>query len=259
MYGALPRSADSLIARGWYVGAEGGVPFAVSTFSSFADGGLRSGWGVGAFGGYAFDRVVSLEAQAVWGHANLGARKCCTSTGYWLGSDGLLYYAPVYGIDGWDYRSLKSRVAFQGYGVQLNLNVLPWLGAPPHCRWSLDVSPRLQAVGTKAKLYDTANGRMVGDRPTCWHFAAGFRLQAGYAVADRLRLGVYTGMTFLTGGRMDGIPRHAHSSNYLWESGVRLSFSLRKARRGASCGRGAGGGRADAAQARRAVTVKIGE
>ena len=58
-------------------------------------------------------------------------------------------------------------------------------------------------------------------------------MQAGYAVSDKLRLGVYTGMTFLTGGRMDGIPRRSHSSNYLWESGVRLSFSFGKAERNA--------------------------
>ena len=35
-------------------------------------------------------------------------------------------------------------------------------------------------------------------------------------------------MTFLTGGGLDGMPRHAHSSNYLWESGVRLSFHFGK-------------------------------
>lgn len=232
VHGALPRSADSLAAGGWFVGVEGGVPFAVSTFSSFADGNVRTGFSAGVFGGYAFSRVVSLEAQAVWGRASLGARECCTSTGYWLGSDGSLYYAPVDGMDGWDYSSLKSRVAFQCYGVQFNLNVLPLLGVPPRSRWSFGVSPRLQAVGTKVELYEAADGGMVDGRPTRWHFAPGFRLQAGCAVADRLELGVYTGMTILTGGRMDGIPRHVHSSNYLWESGVRLSFSFGKARRG---------------------------
>ena len=170
-----------------------------------------------------------------------------------------MYYAPVYGMEGWDYGSLESRVAFQGYGVQLNMNVLPWLGAPPRSRWSLGVSPRLQAVGTKAELYEAANGKTVCGQPTRWHFAAGFRLQAGYAVADKLQLGVYTGMTFLTGGRMDGIPRHAHSSNYLWESGVRLSFSFGKASRSKAGGIGGGKGQADAASARRMVPVKIVE
>ena len=37
-------------------------------------------------------------------------------------------------------------------------------------------------------------------------------------------------MTFLTGKGLDSITRHAHSSNYLWESGVRLSFHFGKAK-----------------------------
>ena len=225
---------DTAAARGWYAGAEGGAPFAVSTFSSFADGRTYAGWQAGVFAGYAFSPVVSLEAQAGWSRPALGARECCTESGYWLGSDGRRYHAPVSGLPGWDYSSLKSRVTVQSYGLQLNLNVLPWLGAPPQNRWGLEVSPRLAAVGTKARLYDTSTGRQVKGLPTRWHLGAGFRLQGSYAVADRLRIGLYTGMTFLTGKGMDGIPRHAHSSNYLWESGLRLSFSFGKAKRRAA-------------------------
>ena len=225
-----PWPQDSLPRRGWYAGAEGGVPFAVSSFSSFAGGNVRAGWSAGVFAGFAFSRSVSLEAQASWGRAGLGSRPCCDATGYWLGADGSAYHAPAAGLQGWDYRSLKSRAALQGYGVQLNINVLPWLGAPPTGRWSLEISPRLAAAGTKARLYDMATGGEVAAKPTRWHFAAGFRLQGSCAVAGRLRLGVYTGMTFLTGKGLDGIPRHAHSSNYLWESGVRLSFHFGKAK-----------------------------
>ena len=182
------------------------------------------------FAGYAFSRAVSLEAQASWGRAGTGARPCCTETGYWLGDDGRQYYAPADGMDGWEYGSLKSRVATQSYGLQLNLNVLPLLGAGRQGRWRLEISPRVAAAGTKARLYERATGRRVKSLPARWHMAAGFRLQGSCAVAGRLRLGLYTGMTFLTGKGLDGIPRHAHSSNYLWESGVRLSFHFGKAK-----------------------------
>ena len=225
---ARHEAADSTDRRGWYAGIEGGVPFAVSSFSSFADGNVRAGWQAGMFAGYAFSRAVSLEAQASWGRAGTGARPCCTETGYWLGADGRQYYAPADGMDGWEYGSLKSRVATQSYGLQLNLNVLPWLGARPETRWSLDISPRAAAMGTKARLYDIPSGRMAASRPTRWHFAAGFRLQGSYEVDGRIRLGMYTGLTFLTGDGMDGIPRRAHSSNYLWESGVRLAVCFGK-------------------------------
>ena len=227
---AHPAVPDSAAARGWYLGAEGGVPFAVSTFSSFAGGRTYGGWQAGVSAGYAFGRTVSLEAQASWGRPALAARRCCTESGYWLGSDGRRYYAPASGMEGWDYRSLESRATVQSYGLQLNLNVLPLLGAGRQGRWRLEISPRIAAVGTKARLYERATGRRVKSLPARWHMGAGFRLQGSCAVAGRLRLGVYTGMTFLTGKGLDGIPRHAHSSNYLWESGVRLSFHFGKAK-----------------------------
>ena len=226
-----PWPQDSLTGRGWYAGAEGGVPFAAGTFSSFAGGNVRAGWSAGVFAGFAFSRSVSLEAQASWGRAGLGSRPCCDATGYWLGADGSAYHAPAAGLQGWDYRSLKSRVALQSYGAQLNLNVLPWLGAPTQSRWSLDVSPRIAAMGTKARLYDTAAGGEVAAKPARWHFAAGFRLQCSYAVARNISLGAYTGMTFLTGKPLDGMPRLTHSSNFLWEGGARLSFRFGKGKR----------------------------
>ena len=224
---ATPLSADSAATRGWYLGVEGGVPFAVGTFSSFAGGRTYAGWQAGVSAGYAFGPTVSLEAQASWGRPALAARRCCTESGYWLGADGRRYYAPASGMEGWDYRSLESRSTVQSYGIQLNLNVLPLLGAG---RRRLEISPRVAAVGTKARLYDRATGRRVKGLPARWHMGAGFRLQGSCAVAGRLRLGVYTGMTFLTGKGLDGIPRHAHSSNYLWESGVRLSFHFGKSK-----------------------------
>ena len=227
---ATPLPPDSAATRGWYLGVEGGVPFAVSTFSSFAGGRTYAGWQAGVSAGYAFNGIVSLEVQASWSRPALAARRCCTESGYWLGADGRRYYAPASGMEGWDYRSLESRATVQSYGIQLNLNVLPLLGAGRQGRWRLEISPRVAAVGTKARLYERATGRRVKSLPARWHMGAGFRLQGSCAVAGRLRLGVYTGMTFLTGKGLDGIPRHAHSSNYLWESGVRLSFHFGKAK-----------------------------
>ena len=36
----------------------------------------------------------------------------------------------------------------------------------------------------------------------------------------------HSGLTRLTGERMDGMPEHLHKNNFVWESGVRLGFSL---------------------------------
>ena len=41
-------------------------------------------------------------------------------------------------------------------------------------------------------------------------------------------MGIYSGLTRLTGERMDGMPEHLHKNNFVWESGVRLGINLSK-------------------------------
>ena len=49
-------------------------------------------------------------------------------------------------------------------------------------------------------------------------------LQAAYRITDHLNLGIYTGITYLTGSPLDGMPEHLHQANYIWESGLRLGW-----------------------------------
>lgn len=39
-------------------------------------------------------------------------------------------------------------------------------------------------------------------------------------------LGIYSGLTRLTGERMDGMPEYQHKNYFLWESGIRLGINL---------------------------------
>ena len=131
---------------GWYAGVQGGVPFGVSQFSSFGADKTRAGWTAGIHGGYRFNRVLSLEAQAAWGEVNLSDRDCCPD--YWLGSDGVRYEAAMAGMQGWNYSALRSRVFVQSYAVQLNVNLLGFFPATRDGRWTLELAPRLAAIGT---------------------------------------------------------------------------------------------------------------
>lgn len=116
---------------GWYAGVQGGVPFGVSTFSSFGFDKTRAGFSGGVYGGYRFNPVLSLEALAVFGKMSMSQRDCCISGNYWLGSDGVRYHAPVVGMEGWDYAGLKSSVTTQRYGLQLNADVLGFFPVHP--------------------------------------------------------------------------------------------------------------------------------
>ncbi len=218
-------------AKGWFVGVQGGMPFGVSTFSSFGADKVRTGYSAGLYGGYRFSPVLSLEATAKWGEASLSAKACCTDHHLWLGADGVRYNAPVLGMGGWGYDDLKSRVFMQHYGVQLNVNVLGFFEATKRGRWTLEVSPLLAAVGTKATVEALSDGAEALRGDARWHLGLGGNLQAACQVTRLLNIGLYSGITCLTGDRMDGMPEHCHEVNYLWESGIKIGFKFGKNRK----------------------------
>lgn len=214
--------------QGWYAGVQGGLPFGISGMSSFGADKTRVGWNVGLYGGYRFSSVFSLEAQLRFGGLGLGNQSCCAEAGYWLGADGMRYFAPVNGMEGWAYSDLMSRVTTQHYGVQLNVNVLGFFNATKDSRWRLEVSPLLAAVGTKASIRTLSGNAEVMDSESRWHFGAGGNLQASYAVTRNLNIGIYSGITYLTGKSMDGLPPSVHRNNFIWDSGVRIGWAFGK-------------------------------
>ena len=220
---------DVLIpSQGWYIGVEGGMPFGFSTFSSFGHDKTHLGWAAGLYGGYRFNSIFSAELSAKYGEMNLSAQDCCVERNYWLGSDGVLYKAGVLGMDSWEYANLKSHVRMGQYGARVNINLLGLFHQTANSRWDLAVSPHIYAVTTKADIRTIADDAKVMKGSTNWHLGYGADLQVGYQLTSCLKLGIYSGLTRLTGERMDGMPEHLHKNNFVWESGVRLGINLSK-------------------------------
>ena len=215
-------------SQGWYVGVEGGMPFGFSTFSSFGHDKTHLGWAAGLYGGYRFNSIFSAELSAKYGEMNLSAQDCCVERNYWLGSDGVLYKAGVLGMDSWEYDDLKSHVRMGWYGARVNVNLLGLFHKTANSRWDLAVSPHIYAVTTKADIQTIAEDAKVMKGSTNWHLGYGADLQVGYQLTSCLKLGIYSGLTRLTGERMDGMPEHLHKNNFVWESGVRLGINLSK-------------------------------
>ena len=215
-------------SQGWYVGVEGGMPFGFSTFSSFGHDKTHLGWAAGLYGGYRFNSIFSAELSAKYGEMNLSAQDCCVERNYWLGSDGVRYNASVLGMDSWEYANLKSHVRMGWYGARVNINLLGLFHQTADSRWDLAVSPHIYAVTTKADIQTIADDAKVMKGSTNWHLGYGADLQVGYQLTSCLKLGIYSGLTRLTGERMDGMPEHLHKNNFVWESGVRLGINLSK-------------------------------
>ena len=219
------------ISQGWYVGVEGGMPFGFSTFSSFGHDKTHLGWAAGLYGGYRFNSIFSAELSAKYGEMNLSAQDCCVERNYWLGSDGVLYKAGVLGMDSWEYANLKSHVRMGQYGARVNVNLLGLFHKTANSRWDLAVSPHIYAVTTKADIQTIADDAKVMKGSTNWHLGYGADLQVGYQLTSCLKLGIYSGLTRLTGERMDGMPEHLHKNNFVWESGIRLGINFAKAKK----------------------------
>lgn len=210
----------------WYAGAEGGMVFATSTLSSFGADKTRAGWSAGLFAGRRLSPALSLELAAGCGNATMSARNCCVESNSWLGSDGLRYNAAVLGMDGAPYSTIVSHVAMQRFGLRLNANLLGFFAATQTSRWTIDLTPSLWLYGTKASIERQSDGTTVASSSQRWHLGAGGRLQVGYGIASGVRLGLYSGIVWLTGQRMDGMPKHLHRQNFTWESGLRLELRL---------------------------------
>lgn len=219
------------ISQGWYVGIEGGMPFGFSTFSSFGHDKTHLGWAAGLYGGYRFNSIFSAELSAKYGEMNLSAQDCCVERNYWLGGDGVRYNAGVLGMDSWEYANLKSHVRMGRYGARVNVNLLGLFHKTANSRWDLAVSPHIYAVTTKADIQTIANDAKVMKGSANWHLGYGADLQVGYQLTSCLKLGIYSGLTRLTGERMDGMPEHLHKNNFVWESGIRLGISFAKAKK----------------------------
>lgn len=227
---AKAEASDSNLpdSKGWYLGVDGGLPFGLSTFSSFGHDKTHLGWAAGIYGGYRFNLIFSAELSARYGEVNLSAQDCCVERNYWLGSDGMLYKASVLGMDSWEYAQLKSHVRMGWYGARVHVNLLGLLRNTAHSRWTVAVSPHLYAVTTCADIQTLADHAEVMKGSTRWHLGYGASLQAGYQLTPNLNLGIYSGLTRLSGERMDGMPEHLHKNNFVWESGIRLGISFSK-------------------------------
>ena len=227
---AKAEASDSNLpdSKGWYLGVDGGLPFGLSTFSSFGHDKTHLGWAAGIYGGYRFNPIFSAELSARYGEVNLSAQDCCVERNYWLGSDGMLYKASVLGMDSWEYAQLKSHVRMGWYGARVHVNLLGLLRNTAHSRWTVAVSPHRYAVTTCAEIQTLADHAEVMKGSTRWHLGYGASLQAGYQLTSNLNLGIYSGLTRLSGERMDGMPEHLHKNNFVWESGIRLGISFSK-------------------------------
>ena len=211
----------------WYVGAGVGIPAGTASLSSFAADGFHTGWSATAFGGYRFNELYSLEAFIGYGQATMAARKCCASDGDYLGPDWVRYYGSVLGMECLKFSDIRTVSILQQYGTRFNFNVFGLFAATRQSGWSLELSPKVALYGSRPEVTCVADASpFIKREKSDWHFGYGADLQASYRVIDHLKIGITTGVTGLTGARIDGIVSSAHKSNFTWDTSVRFIYEF---------------------------------
>lgn len=213
---ALVLGSSNAMATGsaWSVGVQGAH---LQCAASFRTSSLNVAPGVNV--GYHFNDLVALELSASIGTTTMTSHTCCSN--YWLGVDGVRYNTAVLGKDGMLYGDLESRVSLQKYQLSAPINLLSFLHTSTPM--SLTVAPSLAVVNSKAQInYDAI------DNVSAMHIGYGATLGVGCRVTKNLSLGLYSGVLQLSGNSIDGIERHYHSANLIWETGVKVSWTFNK-------------------------------
>ncbi len=73
------KSDEKDFTRGWYIGAQAGMPMAEADFSSFGADKFRPGWSAGIHAGYRFTPVWSLEMTPTGDSSSLPSRIAASS------------------------------------------------------------------------------------------------------------------------------------------------------------------------------------
>lgn len=211
----------------WYVGAGIGIPAGTASLNSFAADRLHTGWSATAFGGYRFNELYSLEAFIGYGRTTMAARKCCASGGNYLGSDWVRYYGSVLGMECLEFLDIRTVSILQQYGTRLNFNVLGLFASTMQCGWALELSPKVSLYGSRPEVKRVADASpFIKKEKIDWHFGYGADIQASYRIIDHLKIGIITGITGLTGARIDGIVSSTHKSNLVWDTSVRFIYEF---------------------------------
>ena len=209
----------------WYVGLQGGTSFGQCTFWSINQDGVRS-WGLqgGLFGGYRFNRLISLEGGFQYGGQSQYNLECCP---YWLSVNGDWKATQVIDKDGWYYSDIETATRWFKFALQGNFDMLSFIKG--NNSWSLDLSPQISLVNTqttwKGNLSKSGAYHEEAQEPN-WHLGLGGQIAAGYAFDDNWKVGIYGGVTALTGKRFDMIPNKYHNTNLIWDAGLKLTYNF---------------------------------
>lgn len=210
----------------WYVTIKGGMPFGVSTFTSFSNDKVHLGYDYGVSVGYKYNSIFSTELSASFGKMGLGPSKCCSN--YWLWDGGYRYLMPILNEEGYFYKDLYSSVSFQQYGLQVNIDLLPIFNPNTSSRFNFSISPAIYGMVTNATIKTVAKKVLIKENNSQFGFGVGGDISVGYKLTRNLTIRLSSGINYVLGKRFDGIQVDIHNSNFVLNNNISFIWNFSK-------------------------------
>lgn len=221
--------------KGFFLGISGSLASGVCTYTSD-----KPGFQGNILVGYRFSKLISIEAGFGLGKLDISARKCCSNhpginnerNSYWRSFyDNEWHVLPLNGTDGSWYQDMTGETKYYKGVLQANFNVLSFLYDKDEFEnWNLELSPRVGFMKTKTTL--TGPGTLSGSNKSIdndqTHFIWGGQASVAYNFKNGIGVGLYGAVDMLTGDHFDYIPEHVHSSNHIWDLGLKLTYTFCK-------------------------------
>ncbi len=214
-------SWESVSSSPWYIGVGTGISFGRGTFCSFAANSTYPGCNIGIISGYDINSLLSAEISFNYTRLRLSAYDCCTEL--WLGNDGNRYFAPVAGMINYPYRDLYSVSNLVSIGTHLNVDLISIWKA--HSQWSFLITPAIYLLYSNATV---KKGSAAINGQSGMHFGMGTDLGMRYMITSQWGLQLCMGIKYITGKSIDALPKEEHRTNYVWDTGIRVLFKLKR-------------------------------
>lgn len=210
------------ITKTLYFGTDIGTSIGNSSFKSFGVNKTNIGLKVGAFGGFYINRFLSTELSLNYSNMKLSAYDCCQNL--WL-CENNRYFAPVSGKQNYAYADLYSNINLYEIGSKLNIDFIRM--KHPNAKLMATLSPSLSLITSNAKVNTLFNEQNVRSGNQL-HIGIGTEAGVGYRFNKNIALKLYSALTYLTNKNFDGMPNADHKTNFVWNQGIKLIFSLNK-------------------------------
>lgn len=211
------------ITKTLYLGTEIGTSIGNSSFKSFGVNKTNLGLKVGGFGGFYINRFLSTELSLSYSNMKLSAYDCCQNL--WL-CENNRYFGPVSGKQNYAYNDLYSNINLYEIGAKLNIDFIRM--QHPNAKFIATLSPTLSLITSNAKVNTISNEENVIQSDNQLHIGVGTEAGIGYRFSKNFALKLYSALTYLTNKNFDGMPNADHKTNFVWNKGIKLIFSLNR-------------------------------